>query len=532
MFDLLIKDGLVIDGSGGPARQADLGIKGPVIAEIGRLDRAGARRVIEAEGRAVSPGFIDMHSHTDFSLPVLPTADSLLHQGITTAVVGQCGLSPAPLLDETRAEVIDYNTSFLADQGSDVPWEEWSSFGEYLAFLERTGISLNAAALVGQGAIRGAVMGFASGPASPEQMARMQAEAARAMDEGAFGLSTGLVYPPGSFALEEELIELTRVVGRRGGLYFSHIRGEGETLLEAVTEAINIGRASGARVQISHFKASGRSNWDKSAQALALIDRARVEGLEVGVDMYPYLAGSTHVPALLPEWAHQGGAEALLRRLAEPAQREKMSREMDRGGLGRGIGWESIVINGSPRRPEYQGRSLAELAAAAGKTAPEWVFDALLEARLELRMIMFAMSEENRRLELSHPAMTIGTDGRGLTAEGLRARGKPHPRSFGTFPRILGRYVREQGVLSLEEAVHKMTGLAAGRLGLADRGLIRPGLAADLVVFDPATVLDLATYEEPFRYPAGLFHVMVNGEPVISDAIHTGARPGRVLRPL
>ncbi len=529
MYDILIKNALIIDGTGAAPFEADLAVQKQKIASVGVLKNADASLVIDARGNALAPGFIDMHSHADFSLPTLPTADSLVHQGITTVVVGQCGLSPAPLMEESRQEVTGAISSFFGDVAKSLPWREWSSFGDFAAFLARQGCSLNIAALVGHGVIRAGVMGFGEGRANADQMARMQQELIAAMQQGAIGLSTGLIYPPGSFTSTEELIELTRVVGARNGFYFSHIRDEGDGLLEAVAEAIRIGRETGAAVQISHFKAAARPNWEKSTQALELIQQAREDGLDVTADMYPYRAGSTILVAMLPQWAHVGGPEQTLKRLADPDQRRKMTADMQTGGFARGIGWEDVLITESPSHTRYEGRYVSQLAADAGKMPYDWVFDALLETRLDITMAMFGMSEENRRREIVFPTMMIGTDGLGLAPGGPLAAGVPHPRSYGTFARVLGRYVRELKILKLEEAIHKMTGMPAKKLRLADRGLIKAGLAADLVIFDPQSVSDPATYENPHQYATGISHVLVNGRPVIQDAAHTGARPGLLL---
>ncbi len=529
-YDVLIKNGIVVDGAGAPPFEADVGLKDGRIAAVGALAEAEAGTIIDAAGGAVSPGFIDMHSHADMSLPLLSTAESLVHQGITTAVVGQCGLTLAPMSEAMRGQLGAMIASILGQAARSMPWGEWSSVADYLTFLEREGVSPNVFPLVGQGNIRAAAMGFAPGRADEKQAAQMRAAVAEAMTAGARGLSTGLIYPPGSFTATEELIDLVKVVGQRGGVYFTHIRGEGETLLEAVAEAIRIGRESGAPVQISHFKAGRRANWSKSAPALALIDQARAEGLDVSADMYPYLAGSTTLATFLPDWAHQGGPATTLKLLADPQARRRMKADMAAGGFAKGVAWSEVMITSSPRRPEYEGRFVSALALEAGQSGPEWVFDALLETELGLSMAAFLMSEENRRREITHPHMMIGTDGLGLAAQGPLAKGKPHPRNFGTFARVLGHYVREEKVLSLTEAVHKMTGLAAQKLRLSDRGLIKPGLAADVVVFDPHKVADVATYEEPHRYPSGIDHVIINGRSVVMNGVHTGARPGLVLR--
>ena len=531
MYDIIINNALIIDGTASPPFEADLAIEGQNICEVGRIDRTSAATVIDAAGCAVAPGFIDMHSHADFSLPVNPTADSLLHQGITSAVVGQCGLSPAPLLKETRHEVVSAFGGFFSGVAKSLPWHEWNSFKDFLEFVIRGGVSLNFLPLVGQGVIRAAVMGYSDDRANKNQMDRMKFELGQALDQGAIGLSTGLIYPPGSFTSTEELIELTEIVGDRNGFYFSHIRGEGDTLLEAVEEAIYIGRQTGASVQISHFKAARRSNWSKSPQALELIRQAQSQGLDITADLYPYRAGSTSLATLLPEWAHVGGPAKTLTRLADPEQRNKMTADMQSGGYARGIEFKDVLITSSPRHPDFEGRNISELAASTGLSPHEWLFGALAQTKLEMSMAMFGMSEKNRLQEIQFPGMMIGTDGVGLAASGTMARGVPHPRNYGAFPRVLGRFVRDLKIIKLEEAVYKMTGLPARKMRLNDRGVIKPGLAADLVVFDPATVSDTATYDRPHQYARGIFHVIVNGRFVVRDAIHTGNRPGRILKP-
>jgi N-acyl-D-amino-acid deacylase len=529
VHDILIRNAKVIDGTGKPAYQADVAVDEERIADVGDLKQSQGKHIIDAQSSVVTPGFIDMHSHADFSLPIQPTADSMLHQGITTAVVGQCGLSPAPLIDETRKEVVEALSSFFGEFTNKVPWEEWSSIGSYLDFLKYHGTSLNVLQLVGQGVVRAAVMGFEEGHADQNQMAKMKDLVAEAMAQGAIGLSTGLIYPPGSFTASEELIELTHTVGERSGYYFSHIRGENDTLLVAVEEAINIGRETGASVQISHFKAAPKHNWEKSAQGLQIIDKARAEGMDVTADLYPYRAGSTTLVTLLPAWAHVGGPEKILKRLGDPAIRRKMIADMQTGGFARGIEWDMVLITSSSQKTEYEGCYVSDLAARAKKDPYDWLFGALLETRLAMSMALFGMSEENRRREIQFPFMMIGTDGFGLAATGPLSKGKPHPRNYGAFPRVLGQYVRELQVLNLEEAVHKMTGLAAQKLRLKDRGVIRPGFAADLVVFDPDSVSDRATYDNPHQYAKGISQVIVNGQFVIRDELHTGATPGFVL---
>ncbi len=526
MLDILIRNGEVIDGSGAALLKADVAILNGRIVQVGELAGADAARVIDASGHVVSPGFVDMHTHADFTLPVGPTADSMVTQGITTAATGQCGTSPAPILPgRSPRELLAALWAMLSFEG--MPWGEWRSFGDYLDYLERLGTSINVVPLVGHGMIRANVMGYDPSPASPQQMAQMQRELLDAMDGGAVGVSTGLIYAPGMFTSTEELIEFTRPCGERGGFYFSHIRNENDTLLESLAEAIRIGRETGASVQISHFKAGGKANWGKVPAALEMIDQARAEGLDVSADMYPYLAGSTGLSTLLPKWAQHGGNAAILARLADDAQRREMAAEMTASDE---IEWDKVLLSRAPEWPQIEGRHVADLADEAGRPAYDWVFDALLRTKLDIEMVRFNMSEENKVQSLRHPQMMIGCDGMGLCTQGLLSAGIRHPRNYGTFPRVLSHYVREEGVITLEEAVHKMTGLAATKLRWHDRGLLREGYAADVVVFDPATVRDLATYERPHQYATGIPYVIVNGKMVIENGAHTQVKPGRVLR--
>jgi N-acyl-D-amino-acid deacylase len=524
MLDILIRGGTVIDGTGRPARRADVAIAGDRIEAIGLLSGASAARVIDAAGHVVAPGFVDMHSHADFVLPGLPTAESKVHQGFTLEVVGNCGASPAPLTPARRQDVIDTSALTLPA----LAWD-WTTFRSYLDGLTRQGISINVAPLVGHGTIRLLVMGPGDARPTADVIHAMAREVRRAMDEGAIGLSTGLIYAPGVFADTDELVALARAAGQAGGFYASHIRGEGDTLLPAIAEAIDVGRRASVPVEISHLKAAGRSNWPKMAQAIELIEAARAEGLDVTADMYPYPAGSTALSALLPAWIHAGGRDALLARLADAADRARLRVVLDGPGMARDAGWDGIVIAGCPARPEYEGQTLACIAAGLGMSPDEAVIEVLRQAKGDADMILFMMSEDNVALGLGRPWVMIGSDGEGRAARGPYATGKPHPRNYGTCPRLLGHYVRDRGLLSLPEAIRKLASLPAGKLGFRDRGRLEPGAAADVVVFDPATIADTATFAEPHRYPDGVPWVLVNGEPVIAGGQHTGRRPGRVL---
>jgi N-acyl-D-amino-acid deacylase len=523
-FDTLIRGGTVIDGTGGPARRADVAIAGDRIEAVALLPDADAARVIDAAGHVAAPGFIDMHSHADFVLPGLPTADSLVYQGFTLAVVGNCGSSPAPLTLARRQDIIDSTGLPLPP----LAWN-WTTFRSYLDVLARERLSINVAPLVGHGTVRLVVMGPGDARPTSDQLRAMAAEVRRAVEEGALGFSTGLIYPPGVYADTDEVVALARAAGEAGGFYASHIRGEGHTLLPAITEALEVGRRASVSVEVSHLKAAGRSNWPKMTLAIELIERAQADGLDVTADMYPYPAGSTTLSALLSPWVHAGGREALLARLADPRDRARIRAELSGAGMAGDAGWDSILIAGCPARPSYEGRTLAHIAGERGLPPEEAVIEILRESTGDADMVLFMMSEENIALGLQQPWVMIGSDGEGRATEGPYGAGKPHPRNYGTCPRFLGHYVRDQELLPLAEAIRKMTSLPAAKLGLRDRGRLQPGALADVVVFDPATIADLATFAEPHQYPRGIPWVLVNGEPVIADGRHTESRPGRVL---
>ena len=524
MVDILIKNGMVIDGSGSPAFRADVALEGEKITAVGNLQDVEADLVIDAENKMVMPGVIDMHSHADMSLPLVPTADSMVTMGVTTVVGGQCGGTLAPILDETREEYLEA----VKEEGIPIPYEEWSDFGSYLDYLEKIGISVNLHPLVGQGTIRGTVMGFTAARPSEEQMEKMQEVLEQSMEAGAIGISTGLIYPPGLYATTEELIELTKIAGKRNGYYFSHVRGETEGILDAIREEVRIGKETGASLQHSHYKVAGRANWDKAEAGLALIDEARAEGIDITIDMYPYTAGNTSLASLLPAWAHEGGFVETAKRLREPEIRQKMVEDMKKPGAFMQIEeWDLIKISVC-KNPDYVGKFIHEIAEESQKSRTDWVFDVLLETNGEINMIIFGMSEDNVKMQMTHPAMMISTDGYAYPFEGPLAAGSPHPRSFGTYPRVLGKYVREEKVLKLEEAVWKMSGFPAQKLRLKNRGLVREGYYADLVIFDAETIIDKADYVNPFQKPEGIDCVFVNGKIVVKNNQHSGERPGKI----
>jgi N-acyl-D-amino-acid deacylase len=526
MLDLRIQGAQLIDGTGAPARRADVGITGETITALGDLSREPAGRTLEASGLVLAPGFIDVHSHSDWRLWANRRAESKIRQGVTTEVVGNCGFSPAPLSDAFRDEMQGF--ALYLPPGMDFSWR---GMGEYLRRYAEGGIALNVIQLVGHGTLRVAAMGFARRAPTAAEQATMERLMEESMREGAWGLATGLIYAPGSYARTEEIVAIARQAAAAAGFYASHIRGEGATLLDAVSEAIRVGREGGLPVQVSHIKAAGRPNWGRVREALGLIDAARAEGLDVMADVYPYTASSTTVRTLLPDWVLDGGIDAMLARLADAGVRARVREELTGGGesLVRGLGWDDIMIAYCPSRPDAQGRRLGEIGRAWGQDPLDAAIDIIVAERGRGYMILFQLDEADLLRALAHPEVMIGSDGSSLATTGELAAGKPHPRSYGTFPRVLARYVREQGVLGLETAVHKMTGLPARRLGLADRGVVRLGAKADLVAFDPARIADRATYEDPHRYADGIAHVLVNGRVVIEGGEHTGALPGRVL---
>jgi len=532
MFDLLIRRVRVVDGTGTPAVIADIGLQGDAIVALGGLEPVQADGVIEASGLMAAPGFIDMHTHSDWTLPGNRKAESKIRQGVTTEVIGMCGSSPAPLpADPQRRE--QWMTRASANQ----PWLtwEWEGFGQYLDHL-RQGIALNVVPLVGHGTLRVAAVGWEYRPPTEEELATMEGLVAQAMDEGAWGYSTGLIYPPSCYAQTAELIALARVAAQRNGFYFSHIRGEGATHLEAIREVIAIIEGAGLRpeaqpkglpAEIAHFKAAGRPYWGQLPQAIRLVEEARGRGLDITADRYPYTASSTGLTALLPDWVHEGGRDALLARLADPATRARIREEVI--ARREGIEWGEVMISSCPPQPACEGLTLDDLAQEREVEPVDAALDLLQEAEAQVSMIQFSMSEENLQEVLRQPWVMIGSDGSSLAPYGEMGKGKRHPRSYGTFVRVLGKYVRQEGLLSWEGAVRKMAALPAQKLGLTDRGLLKVGRKADIVLFDPDSVGDRATFTEPYQYPTGIEYVLVNGQVVIERGEHTGALPGQVL---
>ncbi len=529
-FDLVIKNGRIVDGTGVPWFKGDIAVKDGRIAKIGKIKERGEIE-IDAAGKVISPGFIDLHNHSDLTILAYPNAESYIMQGVTTAVVGNCGLSMAPLNPDKVDLLKRYVSPFLV-KGFDYGWD-WRTLGEFYEKVKKQGTTMNLAPLVGQGTVRLAVKGFDPGKPSKEELDEMKALVAQAMEEGAFGMSTGLIYPPGSYATTEEIIELAKVVAEYGGIYATHMRNEGKRLIEAVEEAIRIGEEAGVPVEISHHKASGKPNWGKVCATLRLMERARKRGVEVHCDVYPYTAGSTTITALLPNWVLEGGVNKMLERLKDKEVRERIKQEIEEDrvigeNFLKAAGWDGVLISQCSIE-EYEGKTLEQILKEKGTfdSPYDGLFDWLIEIKGDAAMVLFLMDEEDVKWVLSNPLSSVISDS-WVTAP--YAGGKPHPRAYGTFPRVLGKYVREEGLLSLEEAIRKMTSQPAGKIRLQDRGLLREGFWADIVIFDPKTIRDKATYQNPHQYPEGIEYVVVNGEIVVEQGKLTGKRPGKILR--
>ena len=534
-FDTLIKNGTIIDGTGRLRYDADVGIRGGKIEAIGSLEDAEAGRIVDAEGLIVAPGFIDMHSHSDMSLFDDPGGESKVHQGVTTEVTGNCSYSPFPLGPASAANI---------GMGWKFEWGEWSDLNGWAERLEANGMSINIAAQLGQAALQIAVGANEDRPATRDEMREMQRLAAEAIEQGAFSLSTGLSLSPSGYMSTEELVELCRAIAHYEDVFYvTHARvGAGRHLL-AIEEAIEIGQKGGLPVQFSHLAIGSQPDmggWRKpqadpvgrGPEMMELFENARDGGLDITYDSYPYTAGQAGVDQTVPNWAQAGGIETYMARLRDPEMRARIRDEV-RAGLG-GVRplWDTWIIAevSTDSNRGLVGRSIAEIAAEREVEPAEAALQIEEEEGSAVSAVVHNRSERDVRFFLSHPLGMIGSDGLAISPTGVHGSEQHHPRFYGTYPRILGRYVREQSIMSLETAVEKMSGMPAERLGLKDRGRVEEGLVADLAIFDPDTVIDRSTFEDPHQLAGGVPHVFVAGEPVVSDGAHTGARPGRVLR--
>ncbi|HMM21652.1 MAG TPA: D-aminoacylase [Selenomonadales bacterium] len=517
MLDCKITQGTVYDGLGGPPTVADVGVKDGKIAAVGSLGDVPAREILPAEGLCVCPGFIDVHSHTDDWYFLNPWAVSKLLQGVTTEIIGNCGDSAAPL------------AAFKSVRTADGSEFRWRTTGEFMAAVQSHGLGINAASLIGHGNLRSIAVGEESGRADRNHLQAMKRLLRRSLADGALGLSTGLVYPPGCFADTVELTALGVTLLPAGGIYTSHIRDEGDRLTESVREVIELCRATGVTGVVSHHKAAGRKNWGKTATTLRLLAAARADGLRIFCDVYPYTALNTGLGTLLPLWSHSGGRAAMLERLDASQTLPEIRREVEEKAAG---DYANIIITKlkAPEHRELQGRSLAEIAARLGLSPSEAVIALLRTNAGEVDMIWHALAEEDLQAVLAAPFAMIGSDAGARVSYGPLAAELPHPRSYGTFPRVIARYVRELGLLSLAEAIRKMTSLPAQVFGLANRGRLTSGCAADITIFDFAAICDTATYANPFQQPAGVLHVLVNGVPAVWDGKLQYRAAGRFLR--
>ena len=527
LFDTLILNGTVVDGTGKPGYKADVGLAGARIADIGSLAAAEAGRRIDASGHVVAPGFIDMHSHSDRTLLDDPGAESKVHQGVTTEVVGNCSYSPFPVGP-------DGPSATVRSHRSEVEWD-WTDLDGWATRLEDEGISVNVAPQVGHAALRAAVGLMENRAPRDDELEKMCRLAAESIEQGAFSLSTGLTLPPGSYATTDEIVALVSAIAPyENAFYATHARAWAGNHVGAVEEAIAIGRAAEVPVQYSHMAIIDSRAFGHGQEMVAPIESANASGQDVTYDVYPYAAAGSHLSQLVPDWLQEGGVPAMLARLRDPTLRRRALKDMEEGWF-RGLPWEwdKIVIDhvrGESNR-DLVGRSMADIAEMREEDPAEAFLDLIDEEENGVGAVLHNRVEGDVRFFLSHPQAMIGSDGNAMAPDGIYAQDRPHPRYYGTFPRVLARYVRQQpAALELETAVHKMTGLPARRLGLKDRGLIEAGMAADVVVFDPDSVIDNATFDDPHRYPDGVPHVFVGGKPVVLDGEHTGARPGRVLR--
>ncbi|WP_236626761.1 N-acyl-D-amino-acid deacylase family protein [Sphingomonas sp. MM-1] len=527
-YDVVIRNGTLYDGSGAAGQVGDVAIRGDKLAAVGRVEGRG-RREIDARGMAVAPGFINMLSWATESLIADGRSQSDIRQGVTLEVMGE-GSSMGPLSPAMKADALKRQGDIRYPMG-------WTTLGEYLDMLEKKGVSTNVASFVGAETVRVHELGEGDVDPTPEQLDRMKALVRQAMDEGAMGVGSSLIYAPGTYAETPELIAITTAAAQCGGMYISHMRSEGDRLIEAIDELIEIARRSGAAAEIYHLKMAGRDNWDKYDAAIARIEAARAEGLRITADMYTYPAGATGLDAAMPTWVQAGGLEAWIERLKDPAIRARVATEMAAPGKG----WENFFAGAGPEgmllvgfRNEalkpLTGKTLAEVAKMRGRSPAETAMDLVIEDGSRVGTVYFLMDEANVAKQVALPWMSFGSDASSQAPEGVFLKSGTHPRAYGNFARLLGRYVRDEGRVPLADAIRRLTALPAGNLKIADRGMLKPGYFADVVVFDPARIADHATFADPQVYATGMRDVFVNGVQVLKDGEHSGATPGRVVR--
>lgn len=525
-YDIIIENGCVVDGSGAKVEYLDIGIKGDEIVYLGKIDpEAHAKEIIDASGCFVSPGFIDVHSHSDFLWAINQRSDSKIYDGVTTEICGNCGSSPFPL----RGQLLEHRRAGLARYNLDINWQ---SPREFFRIAETMTGSINRGFLVGHGNLRACVIGYDNRPPNREDLEAMEKELAMAMDAGAFGISTGLAYPPGCYAPREELIEMCRIVKRFGRIFTTHIRNEGDSLEESILEVIDIANKTDIDLQISHLKTAGKRNWHKLDNIERILNKAQKEGVKVSADRYPYIASSTDLDAIFPKWVFEGGIDKEIKRLKYKAIRNEIRDELTRDGKNNDEFWKGVMVSSvsHPHNKWLEGKTIWEVAKELAQPAFDTVCELLIEEGCRVDCLFFNMSEKNLERILRWDIVMIASDSSIRSINGPLSEGRPHPRSYGTFSRVLGRYCREKGLLTLEDAIYKMTGLPARRFGIKKRGLLRQGFYADIVIFDGRKVKDMATFYAPHQYSTGIKYVIVNGKVTIRDGKHTGAVHGRILR--
>jgi N-acyl-D-aspartate/D-glutamate deacylase len=512
-YDLLIRSGTIVDGAGNPSYVGDVAIKGGKIAAMGPRLTGAAARTIDAKGLTVAPGFIDIHNHSDSTVVQDGNAQSFIRQGVTSMIFGE--------------------------GGSAAPSKRWASFDAYFSQLLKQGISTNIGTYVGSSEVWTWVRGPKAGPPTKEELAKMRGVVEEAMKQGALGVASSLSGPPGAWIDTDTLVAMCEVAGKHGGIYSTHMRTEGRGVFESVAEAIDIGKRANVPVDIIHLKIAEHQMWGQMPELAATIAAARARGQDVQANVYPYRAGQNNLASIVPPWAHEGGSQAMIARLKDPKLRERLEGEINHGIKGTNWynhytatgGWQGMLLVSfsNPKYKQFEGKRMSEAIQALGKPGIETLFTLLIDNNGSVPTVYFHHSEEDMRHALKQPWVSIGSDGTAVTDQGALARGNPHPRYFGTFPRVLGRYVREEKVISMEEAIRKMTSANAAKVKQFDRGLLRPGMAADVTVFNAATVIDHATYEKPHQYSTGVEYVVVNGKVVLDKGKHTGARPGTIL---
>ncbi|GAN33644.1 MAG: D-aminoacylase [Candidatus Brocadia sp. AMX2] len=522
-FDLIIKNGTVIDGTGMAGQNLDIGIRQDTITLLDPYIPDNGCPTVYAKGMIVAPGFVDIHSHSDFLWLVRPESDSKILDGVTTEICGNCGLSAFPL----RGKMLERRTQGLAKYGI-VP--AWQSAAEFYEVAEKGKSSINRAFLVGHGNIRACVIEYENRRPDPYELVYMKKDLEEAMQSGAFGMSSGLIYPPGCYATTGEITEMCRVIEKYGGFYTTHIRNEGDLLEDALTEAIEVSKRSGVRLQVSHLKTSGNRNWHKIEDIKTIIEHAIGEGIDVTCDRYPYIAAATDLDVVLPNWVYEGGAEKQIQRLKDANTRKHIAKEVSREYDD--TFWNGLMISSVcyDKNKWMEGKTISEIAKDLNKPPLETIFDLLIDEDTRVDIFLFSMCEENLERILLWDFVFIGSDSSLRAREGILSEGKPHPRSYGTFSRVLGRFCREEKVLSVEKAIQKMTGLPAQKVGLARRGLIREGYFADITIFHPEKITDKSTFTEPHQYSEGIEYVIVNGKITVSNGRHNGTTNGRILR--